>query len=1069
MIEKIVSLNSINNKISQDLSDKDNKLNEYTDEIKLLEKETEKLKKKLKEAAEETDNLREIIAKDQLRIKELKEFKEKALDGTLDLNYIQTKNSENLSAKGIVENQDSLKTSEYNILLDKLKDEKSKSKVLCDEFRKLQENISTLKLENSKKERVIETNMKMIDELKVRLKNKIKLDEIIIQNKNKDSYNLSNIGICNQCNNLINNINNNNFRLLSIESANSPLDFQRGRSQTNINAIDSQSNHLHKLNSTTLLRDENTNSNKAPSYLGTQGTLISNITDSRVESNEANLNKIKENNCEGKIRVTFEQFNLCKLLIVENLLLNYQLSQSISLNFVIEVLLKNFNFLFNTIFLNENQTIKETDKKNLKDGIKSINIINNTNTNSVHESSNGEDRTNGPFKYTSNISGLNQTSIFHEFLEDVILKIYDIANKNKTVQDESLKTKNNGNIKGDQKSLKENTAFSFGKTIANIFSSKRTNQTKSEQNENDVTKNLSKEDFSFELNHKITSEISENNILFNLINAQRPTKLTIQDLFNGFRQKFGRFFDFEFLNLSDKNAKYYEVVNIKLGDYLNNEIKSVLIENLRNFNSNSKNKISLLIDKVSQNIQDGLLLNSINKTPLYNFKYFDKEYSEFNFILRNSQNQISEEKSLSTDSESENFLKCSEINETNNSQTDSISEILGYCTNENVKNTIIINLSQVEKILRCRHTFDYFSFLVKSQNSDLKKIFFKGDIKKNIELKSFNAFFLNILLYNKNINRLSFTDVYLSCDTQIRDNESLRRLSIYKEPVNQSLQELVNFLNYSNNLRYINISNCFIGDEGLKFFSKNFSNYNLVELNLSKNHLGKNSGFYLAELIPKLHNLETLILADNSLTDPGLTSFLTAISLLPQDLKKSTLRYLDLSNNSLSENECRLFVDYLQKYHSLEEVNLSGNALLGPAANSIGIYLKLVKGLKKIDLSKCEMNDESSPLLIKNLDYSIVESIILDSNPLGQIGAILLANMLRINKNMKFISLKNCEITGFGMTLLAKNCENNTYLKEIDLRNNKIGYEEYKTLKQLIEGKTFNFLLDDDQNLNFIK
>jgi Ran GTPase-activating protein (RanGAP) involved in mRNA processing and transport len=648
-------------------------------------------------------------------------------------------------------------------------------------------------------------------------------------------------------------------------------------------------------------------------------------------------------------------------------------------------------------------------------------------------------------------------------LEDIVLKIYDIASKYKISIERFSNKDNDENKKEDKDNKKENNIFQFGKTIANLFSSQSSKKKKSESNENDQSSNLSKDDFSFELTNKITSEISENNILYNLIKAQRPTKPVIQELFNNFKQKFEKFFDFEFLNISNKNTKYYEIVNIKLEDYLNKEIKSVLIENLKNYNLNSKNKISILVDKISQNIQNGVLLNSINKTALYNFKYFDKEYSELNFILRNSQNQIIDEKSIGFDGPENAIQKnsISEVLQIDNNQITKISDILGFSSSKNIKNTLIINLSDVEKILSQRHTFDYFSFLIKSQNSDIKKIIIKGDIKKNISLRSFYNLFLNILLYNRNIITLKFTDIYLSSDTQTRENDSLRRLSIYKEPVNQSLQELVNFINYSSNIMFLNISNCFMGDEGLKFLCKNFTNYNLVVLNLTKNHLKENSGFFLADFIPKLNNLESLILADNSITDPGFTSLATSISLMTQ----GSLSNLDLSNNSIKETESRTFVDYLQKYQNLKEMNLSGNTFVSAAANCIGIYLKLVNGLVKIDLSKCELNDESCPLLIKNLDNSSVENIIFDSNPLGQVGAILLANMLRMNKYIRSISLNNCGITGIGITLLAKNCENNTILKEIDLRNNKINNEEFKIITKLLEGKSYSFLLDEVETI----
>jgi len=1031
--EKISNIEKQNKILNDELSKKAKRIIEFEEEIKNIEKNLEKSKKKTKEASEEAENLREIIAKDQLRIKELKEFKEKALEGKIDLSSISAESSDiSFRSKSNNENQQNIKTSDSNSnLVDKLNDEKSKNKVLCDEFRKLQENNSNLKHEISKKEKVIESNIKMIEELKLRLKNKIKLDEMLLNNKNRtnntgvDNPNTS-IGIGFNSINQFNEMNyTNDMNLRYSNSQNSYSEFNS----------DNRSESYFTYSENEPIRKSNV-------------SLMSN--EDNNESNKNNSNRDNKN--ESKIRVTFEQFNLCKMLMTENLLINYQLSQSISLNFIVDVLIKNFNFLFNTIFINAENSCeyKDNDKNTFKENLKNINKV-------------LTDNQNACFNNSSSVFGLKQISIFHEFLEDVILKIYDIAIKSiieKNSKDEQDRIDNEKN----EVSLKR-----FKKTIVGLFSTNK--NTKEDSQKKQDLYNLSKEDFSFELKKKITSEITENNILLNLINAQRSSKPNIQELFNAFIQKFDKFFVFEFLNISDKNTKYYEVINIKLEDYLNNEIKPDLIESIKNFNLNNKNKIQILIDKISQNIHDGLLLNTFNKSAVYKFQNFQKEYSELNFILRNNKSSNFIKSNSNTNQEDESSLLIDESENLNTlKKYDSISDIVTGNISESKSSTLIVNFKNLEKILSSRHSFDYFNFLVKSNNLEVTIISLIGDIKKNIDLKSFYILFLNILLYSKNVQKLTVIDIYLSSDSVIRENERLARNSIYLENINLSIEELTNFINYSNNLRYLNISNCFIGDEGLKYLCKNLSQNNkLIELNLTNNQLKENSGFYLAELLPNLKKLQSLILSDNSIRENGFTSLVTSISSIMEgsDNKEKTcsLRFLDLSSNLIKENESRAFLECLSKYDKLENVVLKGNSFCGQAANSIGIYLKIVKGLKKIDLSNCELNEESSPLLIKNLEFSQVEEIIMDSNPFGQIGAILLANVLRINKNIKILSLKNCVVTSMSMKLLAKNCENNTTVKEIDLRNNKINYEDFISINKLIEGKTFKFLLDEVKNV----
>ena len=224
---------------------------------------------------------------------------------------------------------------------------------------------------------------------------------------------------------------------------------------------------------------------------------------------------------------------------------------------------------------------------------------------------------------------------------------------------------------------------------------------------------------------KITSEISEKNILNNLIISHKPNKPSINELFSSFISKYNKYFDFQFLNVTDNNTKYYEIIDIKLPEYLDKEIKPVFIDALKNYSLNNKNKFQILTDKIIQNFQDGFLLNN-SYNPVYNFKDFYREYSRFNIILRNSSHA---EKDL-------NIL--------DNKNVLIISDILNPDNKSPSCNTMIINLSNIDGILTQRHYFDYFNFLIKNHTGEITKIIFKGDIKKTIDTKNFQIFLWNL-------------------------------------------------------------------------------------------------------------------------------------------------------------------------------------------------------------------------------------------------------------------------------------------------------------------------------------
>lgn len=993
-------------------------LGKKEDEIKILEKQVksfeekiedlnqdlEKKKKNLEESSQEVDILRNSIAEDQLKIKQLEEFKEKSLQEKIDISESHLKTEHDISAKttqlptklnldnNALSNANSdtysISKDKINYLNNKLSEEKAKNKVLCDEFRKLKENLSVLNLANSKKERVIEANIKVIQELKLRLQTKIKIEETIMQNKSQaNEATCEPNSICSIC--LKGNLNKLNFP--TVKSSNKS--FSRSHSL----------NEEILRNKSTLFDLENINleCEKVPKIKQNNNNGNSNAAAGNIAFNSINT-AIRP---EGKARVTFEQFNLCKMLIVENLLLNYQISQSISLNFVVDVIIKNFNFFINSIFSGGNKSWDNKKEVNKNKNIKENNSA-------------------------SNIPGVNIISIFHEFLEDIILKIYNQGIKSKKTEE-----------KNDEIAKENKESSSLKKTLTTFFMGKSSLEANKEENK---THHLSKEDFCFDLIKTITAEISENNIINNLVSVQRTTRVSMDELFRNFLQKYEKYFDYEFLNISSANTKYYEVVDINLEDYLNKEIKSVFIENLKNLGLLSKNKIQLLIDKILLNLQDGNLISSIEKNSIYNFKYFNREYSQFNFMLRNTNKE--------------------QLTQLCPSQ-DEISTALGANFKEHY-NTLIMNLGNIEQILSNRHSLDYFNFLIKSYGCDINKVIIKGETKKNIDLTTLHALFLNIFLYSKHICKISINDIFLSSDNNIRENENLRRMSIYKEPINHSLLELVNFINFSTNIRHLSISNCSIGDEGCKFLCKNFTNFNLVELNLSNNQLEDSSGFYIAELLPKLSQLQNLSLSLNSINSSGFAAICTAISQMQATAKAEenlygfSLKFLDLSHNSLNQVECRSFVDFMVKYGSLEELDLSGNEFDPQCANSMGIYLKNCKGLKKINLSKCALNEESCPLLIKNLEVSLIESLIFDDNPIGQIGAILFANLLRVNKNLKTISLRSCSIPGMTIPIILKQLDNCVNLVEIDLRGNTLIYQEFTMLNMMIEGKNIRVLID---------
>ena len=317
--------------------------------------------------------------------------------------------------------------------------------------------------------------------------------------------------------------------------------------------------------------------------------------------------------------------------------------------------------------------------------------------------------------------------------------------------------------------------------------------------------------------------------------------------------------------------------------------------------------------------------------------------------------------------------------------------------------------------------------LIKYPKEKILKVQFSGNfLYENITeekiLKIFNA----IMMYTPNILCFSLT----SCT-----NISLSIIAY-----------LLFIIKNLKSLRVLNLENNNLQDVHLKMISKELKdNKSIVALLLTKNNFESSGGMYLAELLSKNQVIDKLFLGYNNITSSGLSALLEVIS------TGHEISILDLSNNKLVNEDFIEIAQFMTKNPKMVSMNLSGNKMELADAVELGVVLPNVKSIRTLNLSNMNIISDTSPVLFKALD---VEEIIVDDNPLEEIGIIMFSKALSASQRVKKISLKNTNLSTIGLTHLFNSLKNNKGISEIHIENNSIDESGFMIAATFTKGKS---------------
>ena len=212
--------------------------------------------------------------------------------------------------------------------------------------------------------------------------------------------------------------------------------------------------------------------------------------------------------------------------------------------------------------------------------------------------------------------------------------------------------------------------------------------------------------------------------------------------------------------------------------------------------------------------------------------------------------------------------------------------------------------------------------------------------------------------------------------------------------------------------------------------------------------------------IPNLTHLQMLSLSEIPIGKGGAVEFLKCLHHY-----KTPLKFLKLENTGVGEDDCAqlaLLIDLVVLFMSRN--SLSSNSV----ASLSSLLQQSVCQLRWLYINGCGIRGEGAVHLGTGLTNNhLLISLDIGDNPIGDIGAAALGDIIRDNTVLEKLYMHKCEITSQGFVQLAAGLISNTPLKTFWLGGNQCGMEGAKAIGNMLqENKTLQELcLNDDDSL----
>jgi Ran GTPase-activating protein (RanGAP) involved in mRNA processing and transport len=288
------------------------------------------------------------------------------------------------------------------------------------------------------------------------------------------------------------------------------------------------------------------------------------------------------------------------------------------------------------------------------------------------------------------------------------------------------------------------------------------------------------------------------------------------------------------------------------------------------------------------------------------------------------------------------------------------------------------------------------------------------------------------------LNGVNFSpEVSKSIAEGLSKNKSVEKLEMcYNSNMRtEGLSLIFNNLKINKSLSSLFFSDNILKKEGCKILGGYLKdNTNLRELYIEKNEIGDEGLFYIANSIKNNHCLEILNLTENLITSVGLKSLSSALSCVQKErnfIVDTNLNMISISPDDRKEQKTKSLSNLKKLYLRNNQFNNNEGSIL------IGEIIKNNKSIKFLDIS----NNGLSENLIRPLSDAIktnssLENLILETNTIGALGCGILCEGLKINRGIRFLNLKNNSVGFEGAKHISDMLMLNRTLNNLNLQAN---------------------------------
>ena len=236
----------------------------------------------------------------------------------------------------------------------------------------------------------------------------------------------------------------------------------------------------------------------------------------------------------------------------------------------------------------------------------------------------------------------------------------------------------------------------------------------------------------------------------------------------------------------------------------------------------------------------------------------------------------------------------------------------------------------------------------------------------------------------------------------------------------------------------------------------------LKKLNISGNSISDDGATAISDGLKINNSLQELNMEYNKISNKGAKRIAEAIKV------NTTLKILNINDNTISDDGVVSISDSLKSNNSLQELNMSSNQITSEGAKKIAEAIKVNTTLKILNINDNTISDDGVVAISDSLkSNNSLQELNMSSNQVTSEGAKKIAEAIKVNTTLKILNIRWNTISDDGVVAISDSLKSNNSLQELDMSYNKITSERAKKIAEAIKVNTTLHTLDLRQhNIN---